>query len=422
MLRVACRRSKDGSGAMTTFEAVAHVTWELPFPLRLPPRAFLTWEPAEGKALFDPRPNVGELSWSRSSRLLPAKDLYGDLGPENPHSYPEHGYLVTCSDPSGKTVKTANLTGGRDGGFSEARPYTFANLFLCLRELGSYASPTVRERAAASLNNFIDIYRFVTMDPLARSLDASRDCYYTMVSVAELPQGLREIEAEKILLRVGELKFGHMIGRNRSHTVGLNSFSDLYPGPELTPDVLKAIYPLAESRHEMELFHQLVLSAIRRLKRNETALSVLDAQSAFESFIAVLIVEELGRRGLSAQQVEHEMTYPQSLHSLAPRLKELDVIAKGSAAGWAFAPFAKSAAYVRWKDDLYRLRNRIVHTGLREVSFDSAKRGLVAGLRAVDAINELDPLFARPLRWSGGAVDLPHIEQSAGRLSRLFET
>lgn len=149
---------------------------------------------------------------------------------------------------------------------------------------------------------------------------------------------------------------------------------------------------------------------------------MLDAQSAFESFVAVLIVEELGRRGLSAQQVEHEMTYPQSLHSLAPRLKELDVIAKVSAAGGAFAPFAKSAAYVRWKDDLYRLRNRIVHTGLREVSFDSAKRGLVAGLRAVDAINELDPLFARPLRWSGGAVDLPHIEQSAGRLSRLFET
>lgn len=407
---------------MAKFEAVAHVTWELPFPLRLPPRAFLTWEPAEGKALFDPRPDVGELSWSRTSRLLPAKDLYGDLGPENPHSYPEHAYLVTCSDPNGKAHKTANLTGGRDGGFSEARPYTFANLFLCLRELGSYAAETVRNRAAASLNNFIDIYRFATMDPLARSLDAARDCYYTMVSVAELPREMKDGEPAELLIRIGELQFGHIIGRNRSHTVGLNSFSDLYPGPELPPEQLEAIYPLAESRHEMELFHHLFLSAIRRLKRNETAFAVLDAQSAFESFVAVLIVEELRRRGLSPQQIEHEMTHPQPLHSLAPRLRELDVIAKRNAAGRTFAPFLNSTAHVRWKDDLYRPRNRIVHTGLREISFDSAKGAVVAGLRGVDAINELSPLFARPMRWSGGAVDLPHIQQSAGRLSRLFES
>jgi hypothetical protein len=98
------------------------------------------------------------------------------------------------------------------------------------------------------------------------------------------------------------------------------------------------------------------------------------------------------------------------------------VIAKRYATGGSFTPFAKSAAYARWKDDLYRLRNQIVHTGLREVSFDLAKRGLIAGLHAVDAINDLAPVFARSMRWSGDALDLPHIQQSAGRLSRLFES
>ena len=34
------------------FWAVAHVLWELPFPLRLPPKAFPIWEPAEGVAAF----------------------------------------------------------------------------------------------------------------------------------------------------------------------------------------------------------------------------------------------------------------------------------------------------------------------------------------------------------------------------------
>jgi hypothetical protein len=406
---------------MAKFEAVAHVTWELPFLLRIPPRAFLTWEPAEGKALLDPRRDVGELSWSRSSSLLPAADLFGDLGPENPHSYPEYDYLLKAKDSNGREFKTARLMMGRHGGFSEPRPYTFANLFLCLRELGDYASEKVRERTVASLNNFIDVYRFATMDTLARALDVSRDCVYTMVSAAELSPEMRDMPPEELLLRVGELQFGHVIGKDRSHTLGLNSFDDLFPGPELPQVFLDDIYHLAESRHELEIFHQLVLSAIRRLKRNEAALAILDAQSAFESFVAVLVVEELKRRNLSPETVEHEMSYPQPLHSLAGRLRELDLIATRSTSGVAFTPFAGSKAHLRWRDDLYKLRNRIVHTGLREVSFESAKRGLVAGLRAADAINDLTSLFSRPMRWSGEAVELPHIRQSSGRLSRLFE-
>lgn len=47
---------------MARYEALVHVLWELPFPLRLPPVGLFCWEPGEGVALFDPRPEVGDLT------------------------------------------------------------------------------------------------------------------------------------------------------------------------------------------------------------------------------------------------------------------------------------------------------------------------------------------------------------------------
>jgi hypothetical protein len=70
---------------------------------------------------------------------------------------------------------------------------------------------------------------------------------------------------------------------------------------------------------------------------------------------------------------------------------------------------------------LYGLRNRIVHEGLRSVPFEEAKAGVVAGLHAIHQIQDLTYAFARPMIWSGAALDLDHIQKSAGRISRLFE-
>lgn len=412
---------------MPRYEGLAHIRWELPFPLRLPPVALFCWEPGEGVALFDPRPQVGDLSWRRTSAIVQATDVFADLGPRN-EAYPSHDYLVASNLRSGQEVPTARLTAGPAGGFVEARPYTVANIFLCLRHRSEYASQAVIERAEAVLNNILDVYRFVTFDPLARDMKAQHDCYYTMVSVADMPSDSDQPSASAIdprsaLQMVSRACFGSVIGVNRAHRIGLNSLDDLLGGDTLSQEFLKVIDSLLSARSNLELFHRLFFSAIRRLKRSDEALAVLDAQSAVESLVAVILSEALQRRGKTAQDIETVMGPKGPFHTLRSRLKELDRIAAAEAQpGCQPKTFLGSPEETRLRTALSALRNRIVHQGLRTVPFADAKEALVAGLHAIHRIQDLAPSFRRARMWSGAALGLGHIQETSGRISRIFET
>jgi hypothetical protein len=326
--------------------------------------------------------------------------------------------MITSVLKSGQEIPTANLTQGRDGGFEEARPYTVANLFLCLAKRGDYAGGAVIQRAATALNNIIEMYRFLTLDPLARSIKADQDTYYTLVSVAEVPPASGDLSPAELFTHLGELKFGSTLGVDRTHHVGLNSYDDLIAGDTLPPEALKLLRDLTVQPHELEIFHQLFFSAVRRLKRREWALAILDAQSAFESLVSSVLRDALAAQGLAATDIDARFALKGDLHLLQGRLKELDRIAGvlGSA-----KRFLGSAIETDWRTQLYRLRNEIVHQGRREVSFAEAKAGVRAGMRATHAIQDLAPSFSRNLMWSGQALDLDHITESSGRIFRMFE-
>lgn len=406
---------------MPKYEALAHVLWELPFPLRLPPRAVFCWEPGEGQAVFDPRPEVGELAWRRRSQLLAAADVFSDLGPRN-GCYPTRDYLVVSQLRDGRQIKTLQLTRGPEGGFAEARPYAIANIFLCLRQRAEYAAPAIVERAGTALNNILDSYRFITMDPLVRSMRVDQDAYYTLVSVADLPRDVGDIEARAALEMMGQVAFGSVVGVNRAHRVGLNSFDDLVAGDTIGGDALRDFNTLITVQHELELFHQLIFSAIRRLKRREHALAVLDAQSAVESLVAGLVVENLTAQGQVAQQIETAMGTGGQFHTLQRRLTELDRLAATSAAPESEPPqFLGSAEEQQWRAALYALRNRVVHEGLRDLPFAEGRAAIAAGLRAIHKIQGLTPAFNRAMIWSDAALAVEHLQQSTGRMFRLFE-
>jgi hypothetical protein len=216
--------------------------------------------------------------------------------------------------------------------------------------------------------------------------------------------------------------FGSTIGVDRAHRIGLNSFDDLLSGPVLPAGTVSLLASLMRAPQGLELFHQLVLSAIRRLKRGEHAFAILDAQSAFESFVAVLVVESLGRQGRTPPDIDREMAPGGAFHTLQRRLQHLDRVAATRTAGTPSGAFLGSPDEKRWRADLYSLRNRIIHGGIRDISFPEAKSAIVVGLHAIAAIQALAPEFSRTMTWAGSALDLPHIKQSAGRLSRLFES
>lgn len=404
---------------MPIYEALAHVLWELPFPLRLPPEIIPVWEPEEQIALFDPRPEVGEIVWRRTSTLLDRASVVPDAGPAN-NWYPEYDYRLFAHypPPNGRTL-IAQIDRGKEGGFIEPRQYAVVNVILCLRNKADGATDTVIRRAASVVNNILDVYRFVTLDPHARGLRADLDTYYTVVSIGALP-ALGDVEHAGVALQaIDQVRFGTELGVNRFHRMGANAFSDLFEPEPLHRELRQIFDDLVREPHELELFHLLMFSAIRRLKRHEHALAIFDAQSALETLVAAILVERLAAAGHTAAAIKPMLEPGGPFLPLQRRLNELDRIAQAQPAP---RRFAGSTQEQRWRQTLYRLRNEIAHEGRREVSFDEAKEALVAGMHAMHAIQDLAPDFNRALAWGGDVLDLPHVVESRGRLARLFES
>jgi hypothetical protein len=139
--------------------------------------------------------------------------------------------------------------------------------------------------------------------------------------------------------------------------------------------------------------------------------------------VATVLSEILTRDGAGPQDVEDWFAQGGRLDSLQKRLIEIDrrASAEAVAAGEPVRRFTGSPTETEWRNDLYRVRHRVVHQGLRALSFEVAKRAIQVGLRASHAVQDLRPSYNWRLAWSGDVLDLPHITQSAGRLSRIFE-
>ena len=406
------------------YTAVVHVRWELPFPLMLPEGAFLCWEPGEGIGLFDASGQVGTLLWKRSCSFLPTETVFGITPRQQQHeSFPIHDHRQDCVLSDGKHVTTAEIYRGPDGGFAEARPFTVANVFLCVSSPGSYRDEAITDRACAALNNLIDIYRFITMDPMVRPIENKKDHYCTLISEAYVPDSLQHLSTDKLLLRIDELRFGSIIGKNRLYIVGTNTLTDL-AGNKLTQAGLSLYYRLVREEHQLELFHQLIFSAIRRLKRKEGALAVVDAQSAFETAVAGMLKDGLRATGMTEKEIDTALEYGGQLHLLQRRLRELDNLAVKYAAsvGGHCNPFLESDCEREWRKCLYDLRNEIVHGGRRTATFEETKRAIIAGLKAVNYLYSMCPHFERSFMWADEALELQHLSESAGRLFRLFES
>jgi hypothetical protein len=400
------------------YRSVAHIRWELPFPILLPSQVYFCWEPKEGIAAFVPEGRVGSICWKRTCHLLSPEAVFDERpSAQDPNLFSPHDYkLASVSSKLKKRVFTAELLHGPDGGFIEARPYTVANVFLCISPSGSINDIDITIRANAALNNIIDLYRILSMDPLLRPIKDEGDHYYTIISEAVLPGVLQCLLPQEILLHINELQFSGKVGEGRINKIGLNSYEDL-KGLKISPQNLIFFNDAIKSAHQLELFYQLIFSSVRRLKRKEGALAIIDAQSAFESAVASMLRDGLSSEKWGDKEIEKAFAYGGDLHLLSKRLQKIDDVSKK----FTKAKFRGSVAEIEWRRNLYDVRNEIVHGGKRTVFFEEAKAGIVSGLKAIRYLHDLCPLFARKFMWSGESLELRHIQKTAGRLSRIFE-
>ena len=145
-------------------------------------------------------------------------------------------------------------------------------------------------------------------------------------------------------------------------------------------------------------------------------MAVLEAETAFEVFIARRLRQLAVSAGSSDEGVTKRFENPRDLGLLKARIRELDrlIVAYRTAKGLpTVSRFGDSSTHQTWEEDLYRLRNRIVHSGLRAITFDMARNAIGAGKNALRMIEGAIPDFADPVQI---ATDVSFLQNTAGRL------
>jgi hypothetical protein len=75
--------------------------------------------------------------------------------------------------------------------------------------------------------------------------------------------------------------------------------------------------------------------------------------------------------------------------------------------------FVNSAAYDAWKKDLYELRNKIIHAGWRQGTFELAKQAIRSCKAAIKEFEDHIAGLANTIQIS---PNVDHLENTAGRL------
>jgi hypothetical protein len=328
---------------------VVAARFAVPFYLRLPLGLFAAWEPETGVCAILNFRRLGDLSFGGTSSLVSENSLIDSYEPR-PFETPEHQILMTCVLANGSEIPTLRISTGAGPSFTELRSYSELVVFFVLDspvpELNQLTS-----RVEAAANNLIDIYRAATQDPFVRRVDFELDMFIVAFSFGVVPASL-----------AGRSPF----------VPGPIAGSDIHPGCGWI-----AAFPLRAAASLRSGLH-----CANRPEGEKHHVAVLEAETAVEVFVARRLLQLAAAAGSSEADVIQRMENPRDLGLLKARIRMLDDLIVSYRQGKKLAVadrFVASAAYRDWEENLYRLRNRITHAGLRDVTFDMAKAAVGAG-------------------------------------------
>lgn len=389
--------------------------FDLPFYLRLPGAVFLTWDPENIAAAVLTRQRLGQVSFSKTTSLVSAEKLL-DAPSAPPYETPARKMLMICETKGYGKVPTLHIDSSQEGGFVELRPYTEVTVFTAVSEESQARWARQKARVIKILNHFLALYRLVTQDPWVISIDPELDLYLTDNAIGTVPKHLQEAPADQILLGLNSIPFATEIGNQREFTYRLNTLEDLHPGKVLEIQHLDSFVGILRAPYELPLHYDLILTAQVQLKRRNYHIAVLEAETAFEVYIADLLMRLKVSLGEERTQILADMEDPRQLGLLGQRLRAVDTAATLHSTTKRlppWAPFVSSSVHREWREALYDVRNRVVHVGHRQVTFDVAKRGMVAGKSAIKYFEDALPDFADRIQiYAGG----DHLQNTAGRL------
>lgn len=367
-------------------------------------------------AVVQPCQRIGQVSFARTTTLLAEKQLLDSIAP--PSQLPGgHNVLLKCRTVSRGELPTLAIDTSATGGFTELRPFTEVTVFVVVATEADTEVGRQRTRVMGVLNHFLNQYRLVTQDPWVRPVDHELDLYLIDDAVGRIPESLRSATTSDVLLALGEIPFDKRIGRWRNYTYRLNTLEDLFPGPVLEEPFHSTFAKLVEVPYEVPLHYDLIFEAQGQLKRRNYHVAVLEAETAFEVYVADLLLRLKVSLGESREAVLAAMEDLRALGPLTKRIVELDrtLLDIARERGWPTPQaFVGTHHHAGWKRDLYDLRNRVIHGGHRAIDFEQAKRGILKCKAAIGHFERNCGDFANRIQvYPGG----DHLNNTAGRLS-----
>jgi hypothetical protein len=213
------------------------------------------------------------------------------------------------------------------------------------------------------------------------------------------------------------VSFPQDLGSAHEAQIRLNTLEDLFPGEILAKPHLTLFTELTRSQIQTTLDCELILNAESELKRRNYHVAVLEAETAFEVYVARKVEQVLTASGSTNADILKDFEDPRKLGLLSQRLQKLDHAAAQLREQRGFPklpPFIGSSAHEAWKRDLYELRNKIVHEGRRPVTFDEAKTAIAAGKAAIQVLNSSLPIPGDFIQLDPSVA---HLQKTAGRLT-----
>ncbi|HMQ79970.1 MAG TPA: hypothetical protein PKE39_01675 [Ignavibacteria bacterium] len=349
---------------------VVSAKFDLPFYLRLPSNRFLSYDEKHKICVIIPLQRLGEKIFNKKTKLAEEQELLDDPQIHELTTRKILGYdYKVVSDYNDKQITTLETRIQENGGFTQLQAYTEITMFIYVLNENP-KSEDIKKRLFANLNHFLKIYKLVTQDPFITKIDKELNLYYVDWGIGKIKETAKDQDVNEILW-LKDVIFSSQIGEDRGIQLQTNSIEDLYPGSMLDQEYLQIFANSILGEYELPLFYDLILEAQRQLKFRNFHIAIIEAQSAFESYTSQLLTTFFKREGLSLEQIAN-FFQDNMFHK---RLKILDghIANYKNLRGELYNNFINSNLYLEWKEDLYRLRNKIVHEGFREIDFESTR-------------------------------------------------
>ena len=393
------------------------VKTDVPFYLRLPPYWFISHDAVKSKCAILCSHRFGEIRFNKNTKMYNNSEFKEFDKSNVTKPYKEYKYKTTNNYRDIKDeITTAEINVSKDGGFKELKTYTEFDMLLYWDGINKIDELILKERISNNLNHFLNIYRLVTQDPYVTKIDFDLDLYIVDIRVCKLLPNLKDLPIEKIIRDINKIKFMDNIGLGRATIQRLDSLEDIWPGKDLDKSFLDTFSNLIQNEYKMPLHYELILLAQTYLKKRIYHISIILAETAFEIYIENILRDIFISEGKSETDIDNLLGFEGSYGSHNSRLYFLDKLLYkkfNSRNG-----FINSIEYKNWNNDLYLIRNDIVHRGIiYEISFKKCQKAIKACKEAVSFFERRIGSFANNIQI---CTDVSFLIKTAGRISSFL--